>query len=126
MVVSRSDEISQNTRGKAIGKMKRRMTAVAGLVLGACVTAPAGHRTEVTVTPGTEAHHYVVQFRIMDAARDGKTVVLSAPGLVVKAGEAGKVTVGDEKEQNGVLCTALVKEKGTEKLSTAQSITVKR
>jgi hypothetical protein len=121
--------------------MKKVMMAVAGLALGACMTAQAGYRTETTVVPGTEAHQYVVQIKIIDVAKDGKTDVLSAPKVTVKADEEGKITVGDEKEQNGVFCTALVKEieggieavttvvvkeKGTEKLSTAQSVTLKK
>ena len=121
--------------------MKKGMMAVAGLVLGACMTAQAGYRTETTVVPGTEAHQYVVQIKIIDVAKDGKMDVLSAPKVTVKAGEEGKINVGDEKEQNGIFCTALVKEveggieavtavvvkeKGTEKLSTAQSVTLKK
>jgi len=121
--------------------MKKWIMAVAGLVLGACVTAQAGYRTETVVTPGADAHQYVVQFKIMDVAKDGKTDVLSAPKLVVKAGEEGKITVADEKEQDGVFCTALVKEieggieavttvvvkaKGAEKLNTTQTVTLKK
>ena len=121
--------------------MKKWIMAVAGLVLGACVTVQAGYQTEAVVTPGTDAHQYVVQFKIIDVAKDGKTDVLSAPKLVVKAGEEGKITVADEKEQDGVFCTALVKEieggieavttvvvkaKGAEKLSTTQTVTLKK
>jgi hypothetical protein len=121
--------------------MKKAMMAVAGLALGACMTAQAGFRTETTVAPGAEAHQYVVQVKIIDVAKDGKTDVLSAPILIVKAGQEGKITVADEKEQNGVFCTALVKEieggieavttvvvkeKGAEKLSTTQSVTLKK
>ena len=120
---------------------KIMMVAVAGLILGACVSAQAGYRTEVTVTPETDVHQYVVQFKIIDATKDGKTDVMSAPKLVVKAGEEGKITVADEKEQSGVFCTALVKEteggivavttvmvkeNDTEKLNTTQSMTVKK
>jgi len=116
--------------------MKKLMMVVAGLVLGACMTAQAGFRTETTVTPGTEAHQYVVQFKITDVAKDGKTDVLSTPKVTLKAGQESKITVADEKEQNGVFCTALVKEieggieavttvvvkeKGTEKLSTTSA-----
>ena len=121
--------------------MKKGIWAMAGLVLGACMTAQAGYRTETTVASGTEAHQYVVKIIIIDVAKDGKTDVVSAPMVTVKAGEEGKITVGDEKEQNGVFCTALVKEieggieavttsvvkeKGVEKLSTAQSVTLKK
>ena len=121
--------------------MKKETMAVAGLVLGACMTAQAGYRTETTVAPGTEAHQYVVQIKITDVAQDGKMDVLGAPKLTVKAGEEGKITVADEKEQSGIFCTALVKEaeggteavttvvvkeKGKEKLNTSQSVTVKK
>ena len=120
---------------------KIMMVAVAGLILGACGSAQAGYRTEITVAPGTDVHQYVVQFKIIDATKDGKTDVMSAPKLVVKAGEEGKITVADEKEQSGVFCTALVKEteggivavttvmvkeNDTEKLNTTQSMTVKK
>ena len=122
--------------------MKRTITAaVLGLVLGACVSAQAGYRTEVKVTPSTEPHQFVVEFKIIQADKDGKTDVLSAPKLVVKSGEEGRAIIADEKEESGVFCTALVKEtdagveatttvtvkeKGTEKLSSAQSITMKK
>jgi hypothetical protein len=121
--------------------MKKVMMAVAVLILGACMTAEAGYRTETTVAPGTEAHQYVVHFKITDVAKDGKTDVLSTPKVTVKAGQEGKITVADEKEQNGVFCTAhvkeseggieavttvVVKEKGIEKLNTTQSVTLKK
>lgn len=121
--------------------MRKLMLAVAGLVLGACVTAQAGYRTEASVTPCTETHQYVAKFRITDVAEDGKTDVLAAPQATVKAGEEGKISMIDEKEQNGVICTALVKEieggieavitvvvreKGTEKLNTTQTVTLKK
>ena len=87
------------TTRKEIGEMKKVMMAVAGLALGACMTAQAGYRTEATVTPGPEAHQYVVQFKITDVAKDGKADVVLAPELVVKAGEEGKMSVADEKGQ---------------------------
>ncbi len=126
---------------KGIVEMKKEMMAVAGLILGACITAQAGYRTETTVAPGAEAHQYVVQIKVIHVAKDGKTALLSAPRLAVKAGEEGKINVGDEKEQNCVFCTAIVKEiaggieavtavvvkeKGQEKLSTAQSVTLRK
>lgn len=121
--------------------MQKVVLAVAGLVVCACMTAQAGYRTETTVAPGAGAHQYVVQTKIIEVAKDGKTEVLSAPELTVKAGEEGTITVADEKKQDGVFCTALVKEiegglevvttvvvkeKGTEKLSTAQTVTLKK
>ena len=117
------------------------MMAVVGLILCACMTVQAEYRTETTVVPGAEAHQYVVQIKVSEVAKDGKTDILSAPKVALKAGKEGKITVGDEKEQNGVFCTALVKEieggieavttivvreKGIEKLNTAQSVTLKK
>jgi len=119
------------------------MAAVVGLILGACVTAQAGYRTEATIRPVGEAHQFEVTFRIMEVAQDGKTNVLSAPRIVVTAGQEGQIRIGSEaaKEEDGVFCTVLVKEaddgveavttvtikeKGSEKLSTSQSITLKR
>jgi len=121
--------------------MKKGISVVAGLTLGICVAAQAGYRTEATVTPGAEAHEYVVQFKIMDVAKDGKAKVLSAPKIVVQAGKEGTVRVADEQADSGFLCTALVneteggieattalvvKEKGAEKLSTAQTVTLRK
>jgi hypothetical protein len=121
--------------------MKKSMITLAGLILCTCINAHAGYRTEATVTPGTDAHQYVVQFKIMDVENDGKTKVLATPLIVVQAGKEGTISVYKEKEESGLFCTALVneteggieavttvvvKEKGTEKLSTAQSVTVKK
>lgn len=121
--------------------MNKAMLAVAGLVLGACVTAQAGFRTETTVAPWPEAPgQYVVQVRVMEVAADGKTDVLSLPKLVVKPGEESRSDTTDDKEQRGVHFTALVKEvaggieatvtvvgkaKGTEYLNTTQSMTLR-
>jgi len=119
--------------------MKRVMMAVVGLAFGACLSAQAGYRTETTVVPVPAAHQYVVQFKIIEVAKDGKKDVLGAPKLTVKAGEEGRITVG--KEQDGISCTALIKEieggieavtavivneKGTEKFNTAQSVTLRK
>jgi hypothetical protein len=106
--------------------MKKAMTAaMVGLFLGVCVSAQAGYRTEVKVTPSAEPHHFVVEFKIIQAEKGGKTDVLSAPKMVVKAGEEGQVKiVGDEKEQTGVFCTALVKETNGG-IETTTSVTVK-
>ena len=118
-----------------------KMMMLAGLILGACLTAEAGYKTETTVTPGTKANEYVVQITISTVAKDGTAEVLSTPKITVKAGQEGKLTVADEKEQDGVFCTALVKEvngslqadttvvvkeKGAEKLNTTQSVTLKK
>jgi hypothetical protein len=134
------DHIVRSKTRKEIEGMKKVMLVVAGLVLGTCMTAQAGYRTETTVAPGMEAHQYVVQINIIDVAQDGKTKVLSAPQTVVRAGQESKIAVEDEQEQDGVFCTVLVKEiaggiqadttvvvkdKSTEKLNTAQSVTLK-
>jgi hypothetical protein len=120
--------------------MKKVMLVVAGLVLGTCMTAQAGYRTETTVAPGMEAHQYVVQIKIIDVAKDGKMKLLSAPKIGVRAGQESKIDLEDGKEQDGVFCTVLVKEiaggiqadttvivkdKSTEKLNTTQSVTLK-
>ncbi len=86
------------------------MAGLAGVVLGACVSSQPGYRTEARVIPGPEDHQYVVQFKITDVAKNGKADVLAAPKLVVKAGEEAKIAIADGNEQNGVFCTALVKE----------------
>lgn len=117
------------------------IAVVTSLLLGACLGAEAAYRTEATVTPSGAAHQYVVQFKITDMAKDGKADVLSAPKLVVEAGKEAQVFVGDDQGQSGVFCTAIVREvadgiegvttvtikdKGVEKLSSTQSITVKK
>jgi hypothetical protein len=83
----------------------------------------------------------VVEIKIIEVAKDGKTDVLCTPRIIMSSGKEGKIIVGDEKEQNGVFITALVKEieggieavitfvmkeKGTEKLSTTQNVTLKK
>ena len=106
--------------------------------------ARAGYRTETTVTPGAEAHQYVVQFKITGTGKEGKAdKTLSMPAIITKAGEEGRCTLGDDKERNGVFqsCTVLVKETetgieavttvivkvlGAEELNTSQTISVKK
>jgi hypothetical protein len=119
--------------------MNKILVVVAGLLLFTCVSATAGYRTEVTVKPDTDAHLYLVQFKIMDVGNDGKTKVLATPLIAVPVGEEGTVRLSKENEESGLFCTALVnetedgveaittvvvKENGSEKLSNAQSITV--
>jgi hypothetical protein len=121
--------------------MNKTIVTVMGLVLGVCISAQAAYRTEVKVTPSTEPHLFVVEFKIVDVAKDGKMTVLSAPKMAVKADQEGKINVVNEKEESGVFCTALVKEtddsvevtttvivkdKGLEKLNNAQIVTLKR
>lgn len=117
--------------------MKTAIVAVICLVLGVCVSADAGYQTEATVTPGPGAHQYLVKFEIMHVGADGKTDMLSAPKLLVAAGEEGKAVVGTQTDN--VACSALVaetdtgvvvtttvtvKEKGTIALSTSQKVTI--
>ncbi len=117
--------------------MRTAIVAVIGLVLGICVSADAGYRTEATVTPGPGGHQYLVKFEIMDVGADGKTDMLSAPRLLVEAGEEGKAAFGTLTDN--VSCSALVaetdtgvevttavtvKEKGTVTLSTSQKIKI--
>jgi hypothetical protein len=121
----------------------RRMgiRTVAALWLSAGLSAQAAYRTETVVKPGQAPHQYLVEIKVTDVQRDGRTDVLTAPKLVVKAGEEGRIVVGDAKGENGVFCTALVretavglealttivvKEKGAEKLNTAQTILLKQ
>lgn len=120
---------------------KKTFVAAASVLFGACLATQAAYRTEATVTPSGAAHQYVVQFKITDTAKDGKAEVLSAPQVVVEAGKQAQVSVGDDQSQSGVFCTAIVREvadgveavttvtikdKGIEKLSSTQSITVKK
>ena len=105
------------------------------------VSLPPTYRTETTVTPSDTAHQYVVQFRITEVAKHGKTNVLSAPKVVVEAGQEAQVMVGEQGGQSGIFCTAIVREiapgveavttvtikkNGIEKLSTSQSMAVKK
>ena len=125
--------------------MKRFLIGMVAVVftagLALAIGAEAAYRTEATVTPSDTAHQYVVQFKITKVGKDGKTDVLSTPKLEVKAGTEADIHVGDDQLQSGVFCTAIVrevadgveavttvtiKEKGTEKLSTSQRMTVKK
>ena len=105
------------------------------------MSAHAGYRTEVKVKPTGEAHQFIVDFKISQVDKDGKSDVVSAPKLVVTAGQEGRVeVVVAEKQQNGVFCTSLVKETdvglevtttvtikkdGAEVLSSSQCVTVR-
>lgn len=121
--------------------MKKPMRMMIIAIMAACITAEAAYRTETVIVPNAEAHHYTAQITIIDVSKDGKKDVLSAPKVIVKAGEEGTVTIGDEKKQNGIFCTVLVteiaeqieakttilvKEKGEEKLSSEQRVTIKK
>jgi type II secretory pathway component GspD/PulD (secretin) len=52
---------------------------------------------------------------IQATGEDGKQDILSTPKITVAAGKEGRISVGDEKEENGVFCTVLVEEKENRK-----------
>ena len=122
--------------------MNLRIMAVSVFLLGTCLAARADYRTEVEILPAAEAHQYMVRFKIMDVAADGKADVMSAPAVVTRAGEEAKVSVVNEAEDSGVFCTVLVKEtegggldvctnivlkeKGEEKLNSTQRVMLKK
>jgi hypothetical protein len=136
--------------------MKKLRTVVAvavciltSMLFGGCgsLSLPPAYRTEATVTPSDTAHQYVLQFVITELAKDGKTNVLNRPKVIVEAGQEAQImvgeehTVGDQRRQSGIFCTAIVREtaagveavttvtikkNGIEKLSTSQSMAVKK
>jgi hypothetical protein len=82
----------------------------------------------------------VVKFKIMEIENDGKNKVIGAPYCEVQAGEESTISVA-KNEESGLFCTAIVneteggieavttvvvKENGTEKLNTSQSITMEK
>jgi hypothetical protein len=135
-------------------KKLRAVVAVALCILTSMLLAGCGspslpppYRTEVKVTPSDTAHQYVVQFGITEVAKDGKTNLLNSPKVVVEAGQEAQIMVGEEhtvrgqRRQSGIFCTAIVREtpagveavttvtvkkNGLEKLSTSQSIALKK
>ncbi|MBI5723568.1 MAG: FecR domain-containing protein [Planctomycetes bacterium] len=126
-------------KGKAKMAGNKMITAMVGLLLGTSVSAQAGYRTEVKVAPSTEPHQFVVECKIIDLGRGGKTV--SMPKIVVIAGLEGQIKIEDEQKQSGVFCTAIVKEtdsgieatiavtlkeNGEEKLNSSQIVTMKK
>ena len=90
--------------------MNKVLFAAVSILLGATLTAQAAPRCEVVMAADTKVHHYVVQFKIHDVAKDGQSEILSLPNLTVKAGEEGKVNLISSDARNGVYCTAFVKE----------------
>ena len=117
-------------------------------VVGRLPSPPAGYRTDVTVTPADEPHAYFVNFRIIEAGKDGKDTAVMVPRLLLKAGAQGqaKLVVGEWVDADGatrsesmVVCTARVQEtvtgldvttnivlkvKGVEKLNTSHTVSL--
>lgn len=88
-------------------------------VCGVCASAQAGYRTEVKVLPHQTPNVFLVEFRIIDA-KDGK--ILSSPKLTLKAGAEGRVEICDK--DNGMICTAIIKEKEGE-IETTTTVIIK-
>jgi type II secretory pathway component GspD/PulD (secretin) len=92
---------------------------LAAIMVAGCATTQKSYQTTTTVSPAGP-QQYTVGMTIQATGEDGKQDVLSTPKITVPAGEEGRITVGDEKEENGVFCTVLVEEKanGLETLTT--------
>ena len=121
--------------------MKKTIIAMAMgvLICSGCTSTQKSYQTSATVTQTKQAHQYTVEFKIKDI--EGKTEnIVSAPKLIIKAGEKGEVRLCDEGGNNGVFCTALVtenenwieaitkvtiKSEGKEDLSNTQTIIIK-
>ena len=83
---------------------------LAAVMVAGCATTQKAYQTTTTVSPAGK-QRYTVGITIQATAENGEQDVLSTPTITVPAGEEGKITVGDEKEENGVFCTVLVEEK---------------
>lgn len=130
--------------------MKIRIVALAlgVLICAGCATTQRSYKTDMRITPGGIPHEYIVEYKITKIFKNLSGVskeegenILSSPKLTVTAGREGQVKVCDSAEQNGVICTALVKEnaegieavgsiivkeKGQEILSSSQNIIIKK
>ena len=97
--------------------------ALAAVMLAGCATTHKSYQTTTTVSPVGQ-QQYTVEFNIQETAGDGTQNLLSAPKLITKAGEEATIKACDEKEEDGIFCTAIVNEiaDGIEALTT---ITVK-
>ena len=78
-------------------------TAMAG-------TGAGSYRMETSVEAAKESHQYTVLIKIHHSPDGEKWDVLSAPSIAVLAGQEGKIEIKSEKSNDGVECTALVKE----------------
>ena len=73
--------------------------------------ASAGsYKMETSVESAKEPHQYTVAVKIHQSPDGKKWDVLSAPTIVVRAGEEGKVEIKNDKTSDGVECTVLVTE----------------
>jgi hypothetical protein len=105
--------------------MKKALIAtVVGIILSICVSAQAGYRIDVKVTPTTEPQLFDVAFKVTEVREDGKTEILYAPMMRVPVGQEGSVKVMDSENKSGILCTALVKETDNA-LEAATTVTIK-
>ena len=96
-----------------IVNMRSLIPLILAFMLSACASSPIGYRTDVKVTrvtSATEPHQYLVEFRITQIGGDENSAVLSAPSVLVNAGQEGQVVVMDQEEKTGIVCTVLVKE----------------
>ena len=96
-----------------IVNMRTIIPLILAFTLSACASSPIGYRTDVKVarvTSATDPHQYLVEFKITQLGGHGDSAVLSAPSLLVNAGQESRVVVMDEEEKTGIVCTVLVKE----------------
>jgi type II secretory pathway component GspD/PulD (secretin) len=122
--------------------MKSAMLAgvLATVMVAGCVTTQKSYQTTTTVTPAGQGQ-YTVGWTIQATEENGNQSILSTPTVTVPAGTEGEIKVCDEKQQDGVFCTALVnetpngletlttvtvKEKGKTTLNTSQKTLVKK
>ena len=119
------------------------------LVCAGCATTQRSYKTDVSITPSSVPHEYIVEYKIAEISKnisgasneENVNIHVSMPKLAVRAGQEGRLKVCDSNEQNGVICTArvkenadgietvvsiIVKEKGRETLSSFQNIIVKK
>jgi hypothetical protein len=111
-------------------------TTISALALGVlictgCATTQRSYKTDLRIIPGNVFHTYVVEYKITETSKSlSGTIeqenanILSVPALTVFAGREGQMKVCDPAEQNGVICTALVKE-NDEGIEAVTSVLVK-
>lgn len=90
------------------------ISALILLVIGVCSPVLAGVRTEIRIAPTDRAHEFILELTIFDATEGGQTKIVGEPKILLIAGKEGKITVGDDKDTNQILCVAFVKETATE------------
>ena len=68
-----------------------------------------------------------MEFKITQLDGHGDSAVLSAPSLLVNAGQESQVVVMDGEEEAGITCTVLVKEvNGGVEAATSVTVTAKK